>query len=125
MEEIMGKYLIRKTSTGTKFDLLATNGQVIATSEVYSSLAATKNGIESVRNIAPTAKLEDQTTDPVESQTNPKFEMYKDKAGEFRFRLKARNGEIVVFSEGYTSKSNCLNGIESVRNNSDSDVTEE
>lgn len=125
MEEIMGKYLIRETSTGTKFDLLATNGQVIATSEVYSSLAATKNGIESVRNIAPTAKLEDQTTDPVESQTNPKFEMYKDKAGEFRFRLKARNGEIVVFSEGYTSKSNCLNGIESVRNNSDSDVTEE
>ncbi len=121
----MGKYLIRETSTGTKFDLLATNGQVIATSEVYSSLAATKNGIESVRNIAPTAKLEDQTTDPVESQTNPKFEMYKDKAGEFRFRLKARNGEIVVFSEGYTSKSNCLNGIESVRNNSDSDVTEE
>lgn len=120
----MGKYLIRETKTGTKFDLIASNGQVIATSEVYSSLASAKKGIESVRNIAPSSHTEDQTTDPVEEKTHPKFEMYKDNAGEFRFRLKARNGEIVVFSEGYTTKASCLNGIESVRKNSDSEVTQ-
>jgi len=47
-----------------------------------------------------------------------KFECYKDKAGEFRFRLKAGNGETVLSSEGYSSKSGCSNGIESVQKNS-------
>lgn len=47
-----------------------------------------------------------------------KFEIYKDKAGEFRFRLKAGNGQIILASEGYTTKASCENGIESVRTNS-------
>jgi uncharacterized protein YegP (UPF0339 family) len=47
-----------------------------------------------------------------------KFEVYKDKAGEFRFRLKAANGQNILGSEGYSSKSSCTNGIESVRKNS-------
>ena len=51
------------------------------------------------------------------TEKNPKFEVYKDKAGEFRFRLKARNGEIIAVSEGYVQKISCMNGIESVRNN--------
>lgn len=46
-----------------------------------------------------------------------KFECYKDKAGEFRFRLKAGNGETILSSEGYSGKSGCENGIESVRKN--------
>ena len=46
-----------------------------------------------------------------------KFECYKDKAGEHRFRLKAGNGETILSSEGYSSKKNCDNGIESVRKN--------
>lgn len=46
-----------------------------------------------------------------------RFELYKDKAGEFRFRLKAGNGEIIGASEGYKAKSGALNGIESVRKN--------
>ena len=46
-----------------------------------------------------------------------KFECYKDKAGEFRFRLKAANGNTILASEGYKSKAGCANGIESVRKN--------
>ena len=46
------------------------------------------------------------------------FEVYKDKAGEHRFRLKAGNGEVILTSEGYKEKSGCANGIESVRRNS-------
>jgi uncharacterized protein YegP (UPF0339 family) len=53
----------------------------------------------------------------VAAVTNPKFELYTDKAGEFRFRLKARNGEIIAVSEGYKAKASCLNGIDSVRRN--------
>lgn len=47
-----------------------------------------------------------------------KFELYKDKAGEFRFRLKASNGEIILTGEGYKSKDGLLTGVESVRKNS-------
>ena len=46
-----------------------------------------------------------------------KFEIFKDIAGEFRFHLKARNGEIILVSEGYKNKSGCTNGIASVKTN--------
>jgi uncharacterized protein YegP (UPF0339 family) len=46
-----------------------------------------------------------------------KFEIYKDKAGEFRFRLKATNGEIILASEGYKAKTGAKNGIASVMKN--------
>lgn len=113
----MGKFAVKTVKTGIKFDLKAGNGEVIATSEVYTSRSACLNGVESVRKNAPIAKLEDQTGESFETVTNPKFEVYKDKAGEFRFRLKARNGEIIAVSEGYKAKASCLNGIESVRKN--------
>jgi uncharacterized protein YegP (UPF0339 family) len=47
----------------------------------------------------------------------PKFEWFKDKAGKFRFRLKAANGEIIAVGEGYNSKEACVSGIESVKKN--------
>ena len=113
----MGKFVIRQTATGTKFDLKATNGQVIATSEVYSSEAACRNGIASVQKNAPAAAVEDQTVENYEVQKHPKFEVYADKAGELRFRLKATNGQVIAVSEGYKSMASCLNGIDSVKNN--------
>ena len=70
-----------------------------------------------MRRNAVDAKLEDQTVEGYETVTNPKFEVYVDKAGEFRFRLKARNGEIVAVGEGYKAKASCLNGIDSIRRN--------
>ena len=113
----MGKFVIRQVASGIKFDLKATNGQVIATSEVYEAKASCLKGIESVMKNAPIANFEDQTVEGFETAVHPKFEMYTDKAGEFRFRLKARNGEIIATSEGYTTKAACENGIASVRKN--------
>ena len=113
----MGKFVIKTVKSGIKFDLKAGNGEVIATSEVYTSEAACKNGIESVRKNATLAKLEDQTVEGFETVTNPKFEVYQDKAGEFRFRLKAKNGENIGKSEGYKRKESCMNGIVSVGKN--------
>lgn len=46
-----------------------------------------------------------------------RFELYQGKNGEYRFRLKAANGQIIATGQGYKSKSSCLNGIESVKNN--------
>ena len=113
----MGKFLIKKTNTGVKFDLKATNGQVIATSEVYASDAACKKGIESVAKNAPIAAVEDQTVEGYAVEKHPKFEIYTDKAGEFRFRLKATNGQVIATGEGYKTHANCLNGVESVKKN--------
>lgn len=113
----MGKFVVKATKIGFVFNLKAGNGEVIATSEVYTTEAACMKGVESVRKNVAEAKLEDQTVAEVAAVTNPKFEMYTDKAGEFRFRLKARNGEIIAVSEGYKAKASCLNGIDSVRRN--------
>lgn len=112
----MGKFVIQETASGCKFNLLASNGQVIATSEVYDTAAACRNGVESVMKCAPEANFADLTVEG-EQPANPKFELYEDKAGQYRFRLKARNGQIIAASEGYSSRSACENGIESVRKN--------
>ena len=120
----MGKFVVRETATGSKFDLKAGNGEVIATSEVYSSKAACLKGIESVKNNC-VGEIEDQTVEGYEAVKHPKFEMYQDKAGEYRFRLKAKNGEVIATSEGYTSKAGCENGIASVKKNApDAEIKE-
>jgi len=122
----MSKFVIRTVNSGIKFDLKATNGQVILTSEVYTTEAACRKGIESIIKNAPVANVENQTVEGYEVLTHPKFEMYQDKAGEYRFRLKARNGEIIGVSEGYTAKAGCLNGIESVKKNAENaEIVEE
>ena len=113
----MGKFLIKKTNTGTKFDLKANNGEVIATSQVYKSLATCKNGIASVIKNAPEANVENQVAEGFIKEKCPKFEIYKDKAEEFRFRLKATNGQIIAVSEGYKTLQKCKNGIASVKKN--------
>ncbi len=121
----MGKYIVKKTATGIKFDLKATNGEVIATSEVYTTKSACMGGIESVRKNAPIAEVEDQTVEGYATLKHPKFEIYQDKAGELRFRLKARNGEIIATSEGYKSMKSCVNGVESVKKNAPDSPIEE
>ena len=121
----MGKYVIKETKTGFTFRLKAGNGEIIGTSEVYKALSSCKNGIASVAKNAPIAAVEDQTKEGFAKEKNPKFEIYTDKAGETRFRLKAANGETILASEGYSSMSGCKNGIESVRKNADSEAVME
>lgn len=112
----MGKFVVKEAKTGLKFDLKASNGQVIASSQVYKSRKSCLNGIESVRKNCQ-ALVEDQTVEGYEAVKNPKFEVYADKAGEFRFRLKASNGQIIAVGEGYKTMKSCLNGIASIGKN--------
>ena len=122
----MGKFVISEAKTGFMFNLKAGNGEIIATSQIYKSLDSCKNGIESVKKNVPDLHVEDQTVEGFETLTNPKFEVYQDKAGEFRFRLKARNGEIIATSEGYKAKSGCMNGIDSIKRNApDAEIVED
>ncbi len=114
----MGKFEIKKAKNGEyTFNLLAANGQpVLSASETYASLDSAKNGCASVAKNA-NVHVEDQTVEGGETLTNPKYELYQDKAGEYRFRLKARNGENIGRSEGYKAKASALNGIESIGKN--------
>lgn len=117
----MGKFIIKKTPSGAfNFSLIASNSEKIAvSSQVYQSKASCKKGMESIAKNAERCISEDRVEDktlkkPVE-KTCPKFEIYFDKAGLYRYRLIATNGESIAMSEeGYKSKSGCLNGIKSV-----------
>ena len=111
----MGKFVIRRTDSGFKFDLKAGNGETIATSEVYSSAAQCRKGIESVRKCAAKAAVADMAEG--ETASNPAFVLQPDKAGQYRFRLHARNGKVIAVSEGYATKAACEHGVESVRAN--------
>lgn len=117
----MGKFVISAAKTGIKFNLVANNGEIIATSQVYKTKASCKHGIGSViKNAA--SPIENQTAPKVEKLPNPKYELYKDKKGEFRFRLKAGNGQIVAVGEGYKDIAACKNGINSIKKNATADT---
>ena len=112
------KFEIKQAKNGEYvFNLYATNGQIIAAGgETYSSVEAAKTGVESVRKNCA-APVEDQTKTGFEALPNPKYELYKDKGGEFRFRLKAANGKNIAVSEGYKAKTSAKNGIASIGRN--------
>ena len=112
----MGKFAVKATKAGFRFNLKAGNGEIIATSETYASEKSCIRGIESVRTNCA-SEIEDQTVEGYAKLKHPKYELYQDKKGEFRFRLKARNGEIIATGEGYKAKKSCLNGIASVKKN--------
>ena len=108
----MGKFVIKKSSNDQfYFNLKAGNGEVILTSEMYTTKAACNNGIESVKKNAP----DDNRYDRRESKND-----------QYYFVLKAGNGEIIGNSEMYTTKAAMENGIASVKKNApDADVVDE
>lgn len=116
----MGTFIIKKTPTGFNFHLIAANKQKIAVaSQVYTTKAACLNATKSIAKFAEKCiaenRIEDNTLQKPEAKTCPKFEIYLDKKGEYRYRLYASNGENIAISEdGYKSKSGCINGMKSV-----------
>ena len=107
----MGKFVITKRSNGEfQFNLKASNGQVILTSEGYVSKAGCENGIESVK---------------INSKIDERFERKTASNGKPYFNLKSSNGQIIGTSEMYESTSARDNGIESVKTNAPSASTED
>lgn len=98
----MGKFIVKQTSSGYRFNLKADNGQVILTSETYTSKAACLNGVDSVKSNARNDSNYDRRT-----STNNKY----------YFNLKAGNGQIIGTSEMYETTSGRENGIDSVKSN--------
>ncbi len=118
----MPKFQVYKDTAGKhRFRLRADNNKIVAVGEAYEQYAGCINGIKSIQKNSK-APVEDIT---VEGQrfSNPKFQVYKDNAGKFRFHLYARNGEIIAdSSEGYETKDACFNGIDVVGQSGDAEI---
>ena len=107
----MGKFVVTLRKNGEfQFNLKATNGQVILTSEGYTTKAACLNGIESVRKNGPVEE---------------RFEIKVAKNGKPFFNLKASNGQVIGSSQMYASERTMKAGIASVMQNANSPVVEE
>lgn len=99
----MGKFVITLRKNGEfQFNLKASNGQVILTSEGYKSKDSCLNGIESVKKNAPIAE---------------RFEIKEAKNGKPFFNLKASNGQVIGASQMYASERTMKLGIASVQKN--------
>lgn len=99
----LGKYVISNAKSGENyFNMTATNGQTILTSELYSSKSACTNGIESVRK-----NCDDDNNYECKLSANKKH----------YFNLKASNGQVIGKSELYESEAGMENGIASVKKN--------
>jgi uncharacterized protein YegP (UPF0339 family) len=106
-----GKFVLKKAANEQfMFNLKAGNGEVILTSELYTSKAGAQNGIASVKENAPNDDRYDRRTSS---------------SGQPYFVLKAGNGEIIGRSEMYSSTSAMENGIESVKTNAPGAETED
>ena len=112
----MAEFVIKKAKSGVMFNLKASNKEIIATSQIYKSNDSCRKGIKSVIRNAK-SPIEDQTAKVVKKVSGPKYEIYKDKRGEFRFRLKAGNSQIIAVGEGYKSMASCKGGIQSIAKN--------
>lgn len=110
-----GAFDIKRSRDGRYvFNLFAANKMIVATSRVYSSSKNALIGINSVITNAERANVEDRSLKSFVTQPFPKWEIYIDREGKFRFRLRATNGTCILRSQGYTQKSTCKSGIESV-----------
>ena len=110
----MAKFILKQTATGFKFDLKNDENVTVATSEVYSTDTACKNGIESVRKFS-VGEIENQTVEGFETKKHPKYEVYTDKAGAFRYRLKAVNGQIIAVGASYKTADEAVAAAECVK----------
>ena len=119
----MGKYVITTTPKGKyHFNLVASNSEVILTSQLYASRRGALKGIASVTKNAPIAPVVDTTAKKVVEAGNPKFEIFAGKDGKCYFRLIAANAKAIGHSEGYNTLAACKNGIKSVQKNAASPV---
>lgn len=112
-----GKFVIKKTENNNfVYKLYSSNHRVVAIGAgLYTSIASCKSGINSVRNNAENAPIEDQTLQKWEEKKFPKWQIYFDKKGEVRLRLLASNGNIVATTnDGYLSRDAAKKGIEAI-----------
>lgn len=108
------KYQVYKDVAGKfRFRLRAANNRIVVVSQAYEQHESALNGIKSIQNNC-TVGIEDLTVEGPR-MNYPKYQVFMDKASEYRFRLTASNGQTIGASEGYETKESCLNGIKAMQ----------
>ena len=103
---------VRRISTGYKFYLYKNRNEQLASSNVYLHFDSCLNGIKSAQNASLGNNIEDTTEQNNDCKMKcPKFEIYSDMIGRYRFRLKGINGMILLLSNAYVQKQAALNDI--------------
>ena len=112
----VGTFNVKRAKDGRYvFNLYNANKVIIATSQIYSSAQSAMNGVKSVMTNATRAQVEDTTLKNPKPKSFPKWEVYLDRAGQYRFRLYAPNGSCICHAKaGYSSSSSCKRGIDSI-----------
>lgn len=119
----MGKYVVTKSENGKyHFNLVAKNGEIILSSQMYMARKGALKGIRSIAKNAPIAPVEDQTAKKIKEEKIPKFVINQGKDKKFRFSLIANNGKAVCISQGYTTLAAVKAGIKSTKNNAGSEI---
>jgi uncharacterized protein YegP (UPF0339 family) len=115
------KYQVYKDVAGKfRFRLRAANNRIVVVSQAYEQHGSALNGVKSIQNNC-TVGIEDLTVEGPR-MNHPKYQVFMDKASEFRFRLTASNGQIIGASEGYETKQSCLNGVEAMQKSCDAEI---
>ena len=121
-----GKYVIKLSASGIyTFALKSPKGDTIVSSCEYTLKRSCVSGIQSVRKNGVTEYVEDQTEEKIEKKPNPKYEVYLSGDEKYRFRLKAPNGYIILDSQAFVSKKNCIRAIENIKKYCSSEDVEE
>jgi DNA-binding protein Alba len=115
------KFQVYKDASGKfRFRLRDDNDKIVAVGEAYEQHASCLNGIKSMQKNC-NSEIEDLTIED-RKLSNPKYQIFKDAADEFRFHLKAANGEIIAESGGYQTKEDCLKTVDVVKNSCDAEI---
>jgi uncharacterized protein YegP (UPF0339 family) len=115
------KYQVYKDVAGKfRFRLRAANNRIVVVSQAYEQHEGALNGVKSIQNNC-TVGIEDLTVEGPR-MNYPKYQVFMDKASEFRFRLTASNGQIIGASEGYEAKEGCMNGIKAMQASCDAEI---
>lgn len=110
----MGRFVVEKTNNGYSFQLLKSDGQVLAFSKSYTTEDSCRKSVASVKANAPVAVVE-TAADP--EKRHPKFLVREVEGGRFTFILTALNGKQLVRGQEYDTAEQCLQAVQDVREN--------
>jgi DNA-binding protein Alba len=103
-----------------RFRILDGKNKIVASGEAYEKHASCLNGIKSIQRNCK-SEIEDLTIED-RKVPNPKYQVYEDASGKYRFRLNASNGEVIADSSGFEIKQDCLKALEVVKNSDTAEI---
>jgi DNA-binding protein Alba len=116
------KFQVYKDASGKfRFRLQIDDGEIIAVGEAYEQHSSCLNGIKSIQKNC-NSEIEDLTIEGEPKLSNPKYQIFKDASSEFRFHLKAANGEIIAESGSCSTKEDCLRTIDVIKNSCKAEI---